>query len=375
MSDLRTPLVLHVFSTFGVGGVQVRTAALINRFGERFRHRILAMDGNYACRERIDAGIDVGYPELVFRKGDTWGNVRLFRNFLREHRPDVLVTSNWGSLEWGMANLLPVVRHVHMEDGFGPEERERQLPRRAWTRGLVLRRSRVVVPSRLLQRIATGIWRLPEKRVLYVPNGVDLARFAPGDRTGEPTPDWPPDWPGEGPVIGTVAALRAEKNLMRLLQAFRQVVQVLPARLVIVGDGPERPGLEEAARQMGLAQRVFFTGHMTETQRAYARFDLFALSSDTEQMPLSVLEAMAAGLAVAGTDVGDISGMVAPENAGFIVAKDDAALAGAMLALSRDAGLRGTIGAANRAKAEREFDQEIMFAAYAALYGGDRAAC
>jgi glycosyltransferase involved in cell wall biosynthesis len=363
------PLVLHVFSTFSVGGPQVRTAALINRFGSRFRHLVVAMDGNYACRERIDAGIEIAYPELAFRKGETWWNVRQFRGFLRQARPHVLVTSNWGTIEWAMANVPRLVRHVHMEDGFGPEERETQIPRRVWTRRLALRRSCVVVPSRVLQRIATEIWRLPKQRIRYVPNGVDLSRFT----SGRGLPDGASvadERPGEGPVIGTVAALRAEKNLTRLLHAFRQVLQATPARLVIVGDGPERSALEAVARQLGIADQVHFTGHMVATQLAYAEFSLFALSSDTEQMPLSVLEAMAAGLPVAATDVGDVSLMVAPENAACVVAKDETALAGAMLTLLQDPELRGRIGAANRAKAIREFDQQSMFATYAALYQG-----
>jgi glycosyltransferase involved in cell wall biosynthesis len=365
MSDAGGQQVLHVFSTFSVGGPQVRTAALINRFGGRFSHQIVAMDGNYACRERIDAGIDVRYPGLDFHKGATWENVRQFRRFLRESRPNVLVTSNWGTIEWAMANLPRLVRHVHMEDGFGPEERSTQIPRRVWTRRLVLRGSCVVVPSRVLQRIATERWRLPKKAIRYVPNGVDLHRFAAPEVAGGDA-----GWPGEGPVIGTVAALRAEKNLARLIKAFRLVVRTMPARLVIIGDGPERAELEGLAQQLGISEHVHFAGHMADPQLAYRGFDLFAISSDTEQMPLSVLEAMAAGLAVAGTDVGDIACMVASENAPFIVSKDDVALGGAMLKLAGDPGLRTGAGAANRAKAVREFDQEAMFAAYFSLFGG-----
>ena len=388
MTDTAPPLVLHVFSTFSVGGPQVRTAALINRFGDRFRHQIIAMDGNYACRERIDDRMDVRYRELVFDKSDTWGNIRKFRRFLRECRPDVLVTSNWGSVEWAMANLPRLVRHVHMEDGFGPDERESQIPRRVWTRRLALRRSCVVVPSRVLQRIAAEVWRLPAQRIRYVPNGVDLSRFAPvaagggghsdpaahGLELDGPGLNWSGlGWPSGEPVIGTVAALRREKNLLRLLQAFGQVARDIPARLVIVGDGAERAGLEAAAQQLGIGDRVYFAGHMARTERAYRKFDLFAISSDTEQMPLSVLEAMAAGLAVAGTDVGDIRTMVAPGNGPFIVAKDDGALAGAIRGLLRDAELRDRVGAANRVKCALEFDQEAMFAAYFSLYGGNAA--
>ena len=124
------PLLLHVFSTFAPGGPQVRFAAIANHFGRRWRHAVVAMDGNTACRERLDPGLDVSFLESGAVKGDTLGNIRRFRAALRAMRPAALVTSNWGSIEWAMANALPLVRHVHLEDGFGPEERDRQLPRR-----------------------------------------------------------------------------------------------------------------------------------------------------------------------------------------------------------------------------------------------------
>jgi glycosyltransferase involved in cell wall biosynthesis len=170
------------------------------------------------------------------------------------------------------------------------------------------------------------------------------------------------------PVIGTVAALRGEKNLARLLRAFALLQQ--PARLVIVGDGPERAALEALALELGIADRTSFTGHLASPQDAYRHFDLFALSSDTEQMPLSVLEAMASGLAVAATDVGDVATMLAAENRPFVVARNAAALAEAMAALLADPARQRAIGAANRARAERDYDQETMFQAYAALFGG-----
>jgi glycosyltransferase involved in cell wall biosynthesis len=116
------------------------------------------------------------------------------------------------------------------------------------------------------------------------------------------------------------------------------------------------------------ASRVHFTGHVADPSPLYAGFDLFALSSDTEQMPLSVIEAMAAGLAVAGTDVGDLRHMLAPENGRFVGQRDSGALAASLGALLADAELRGRLGAANRAKARRDYDQERMFAAYAALF-------
>ena len=353
------PLLLHVFSTFAPGGPQVRFAAIANHFGRRWRHAVVAMDGNTACRERLDPGLDVSFLESGAVKGDTLGNIRRFRAALRAMRPAALVTSNWGSIEWAMANALPLVRHVHLEDGFGPEERDRQLPRRVWTRRVFLRRSTVVVPSRVLERIATEVWRLPRGRLHYVPNGIDMGKFGTGGAAENAVP-----------VVGTVTALRAEKNLARLVRAFRRVVDVMPATLVLVGDGPELPMLQALVAELGLGGTVRFTGHVAQPQALYAGFDVFALSSDTEQMPLSVLEAMAARLPVAATDVGDVREMLAEANGRFVVPRDDGALAEALAALLRDPARRGAIGADNRAKAERDFDQATMFAAWAALFDG-----
>jgi glycosyltransferase involved in cell wall biosynthesis len=356
---------LHVFPTFAVGGAQIRLVTVANHFGPAWQHAIVAMDGNTACRDRLHPDLSVNFSTVSVRKGDTAGNVLRFRRVLTSLRPDVMVTHNWGSIEWAMANITVGLRHVHIEDGFGPEERDRQIPRRVWLRRLLLRRAMVVLPSLTLESIATDIWRLPRPRVRYLPNGIDLGRFDPGT-----TKATPPPWqaPTAAPVIGTVAALRPEKNLGRLLRAFAQLQR--PARLVIVGDGAERPALEALARELGVAAAVSFVGHMPDPQRAYHHFDIFALSSDTEQMPLSVLEAMASGLPIATTDVGDVSVMLAMENRPFVVQRDETALTGALAALLDAPALRSTVGAANRAKAERDYDQQAMFRAYGALLTG-----
>lgn len=353
------PLVLHVFPTFDVGGAQARFATLANRLGPRLRHLVVAMDGRYGCRERLQPELDIAFPEIEIRKGETRGNLRRFRAALREWRPDLLVTSNWGSIEWAMAAALPPrpVRHLHMEDGFGPEERDRQMPRRVWTRRLVLGRGLTVVPSRNLERIAREVWRLPRGRVRYQPNGVDLAQAAPEMVLGE------------GLIVGTVAALRAEKNVARLLRAFRLAAEARPARLLVVGDGPERAALGTLARELGIAERVHFAGHVAQPRGLVAAMDVFALSSDTEQMPLSLLEAMAAGKPVAATAVGDVAEMLAPENRRYVVARDDGALAGAIGALLDDSEARRALGAANRARAEAAYSEGAMVAAWAGLLG------
>lgn len=354
-------VLLHVFPGFTTGGAQRRFAAVANRWGRDFRHAIVAMDGVTDARHLLDPALDVTFPPFAIRKGDALGTLRAMLALLRDLRPATLITSNWGTIEWTIANRLPPARlfnvaHLHMEDGFGPEERDRQLPRRVLARRLLLRRARLLVPSRNLERIAREQWRLDP---LYVANGVDLARFAPTPR--EPVPL------GRGlPVVGTVAGLRPEKNLARLLHASAITARAVPHRLLIVGDGPERGALKTLARQLSLDAE--FAGPIADPAPLYARMDVFALSSDTEQMPLSVLEAMAAGLPVVATAVGDVADMVAEANRRFLTPRAPEPLATALTTLLGAPPLRAALGAANRSRAAAAYDQEAMFATHAALW-------
>ncbi len=363
------PRILHVFPSFAVGGAQVRTAALMNRFGADFQHLVVSLDGRFDCAERVAPGVAlerVPFPALPGERLPA--RLLRIRRVLRAMRPDALVTSNWGSIEWAMANLAPPrLRHVHMEDGFGPDEATGQIARRVWTRRAVLRFSDVLLPSETLLGIAREVWRLPGQRLHFVPNGIDLARFSPeGPRADLAVP-------GEGPLVGTVAALRAEKNIARLLRAFALLRgRGVAARLVVIGEGPQRASLEALAGELGLGGCVRFTGHVPDPAAAYRALDVFALSSDTEQMPFSVLEAMGTGLAVAATGVGDVARLVAPSNHGFIVAKYDEALAQSLHDILAPSGNRAVVGRENRTKALADYDEALMARRHAALWLGQR---
>jgi glycosyltransferase involved in cell wall biosynthesis len=358
---------LHVFSTFAVGGPQTRFATIAGRLGRKYRHLIVSMSGRTEAAELLPADVDYALVPIVNTPKNPLANAWRFGRRLAELRPDQLVTYNWGALEWAIGNRFgPRLPHIHIEDGFGPDETAARFRRRVWLRRVGLRRTKlIVVPSRNLERIATNEWGFPLRRVRYLPNGVDTDRF------GAPVPEAERAFvkkPGEL-VVGTCAALRPEKNLARLVRAFA-ACGPQDARLVICGDGAERENLEAAARANDVAAKVLFTGYLARPETALADFDIFAMSSDTEQMPYGLLEAMSSGLPVAATDVGDIRTMVAEENRPFVVnAADEAALTGALRNLLQDQPLRARLGAANRARARAEFSIKAMVAAYDRLFG------
>lgn len=348
---------LHVFSTFATGGPQMRFATLANRLGRKYRHSIISLDGNTAARDRLDAGLDVALPAAPVIKGDTLGNLRRVRRTLRDLRPDLLVTYNWGAIEWALANrFLPLVPHLHVEDGFGPEEATRQIPRRVWTRRLALRRSTVLLPSHTLQHLALEDWKLSPRRVLLVPNGIDEARFAPHAEDRLPL------------AIGTLATLRAEKNIPRLMRAFAALKGAF--ELVIIGGGPLLDTLKGEAA--ALDPRIRFTGSVSDPAGALRQLDLFALTSDTEQMPISILEAMAAALPIVSTDVGDVKAMLPEPSRPWVTPRgDDAAFTAVLASLAADADARRKLGAANRAHVAATYAETTMVRAWDRLFAGE----
>jgi glycosyltransferase involved in cell wall biosynthesis len=364
----RAPLILHVFPTFAIGGQQARTVDIINHLDRPYRHAVVALDGDYGCRERLKDDVQVEFPGCEVR--ESWLAARLakIRTHLRAWQPDLLLTYNWGAIEWAMANRIrPLCRHIHHEGGFGAEEADRQLPRRILFRRLALARTAcLVVPSHRLVEIATGSWKLPGERVLHIANGIDCTKFGPG-RPGNPA--GPPSEPPEPVVVGTVAPMRPEKDLSFLLRAFGRLPQRPPCRLLLVGDGPERGRLMDLARTLEIEARVTFAGHSDTVEQVLPAIDVFALTSSTEQMPNSLLQAMAAGRAVVSLDVGDVKRMLAPANRAFVASKGDGEGFDRRLArLVEDGALRAHLGEANRAHVQANYPFEVMVQAYERLF-------
>lgn len=357
----------HVFATFSVGGPQVRFAKVANALGDRYRHTILAMDGEYEAAARLEHGVEAAFMrDFIPPKGRAPNNVLSFRRILAEMRPSLVVTHNWGSMEWALANTPCLAPHVHVEDGFGADEAAHRLARRTLLRRIGLQGKAVIAASRTIESIAIKEWRLQRKNVRFIANGVESHQF---DRL--PDPELVSRVRAEGAVlIGTVAALRPEKNLALLVEAFADIRARRPARLVIVGEGPEQKAITARAEALGVDRDVVLLGRLDEPARILRAFDLFMMSSSTEQAPLSLLEAMAAGRAVVATDVGDIAEMVSFDNKPFVTSVGRAPLVKAATELLEDEVLRLKTGAANRAKVIADFSAASMIESWCAVWDG-----
>jgi len=360
---------LHVFASFGSGGVPLRICDVINGLPGGFCHTVVTLDGCFDARRRLAPQVAVEFRTLSLPRYNLLHSLMQVRALVRETEPDLLLTYNWGAIEPALANrLLGTCAHIHFESGFGVEEGGGQLWRRNLLRRVALAHARkVVVPSFTLLKIAADAWSVQVERLLRIPNGVDLQRYRgePGRREGAEAFAAVP----ATTVIGTVAPLRPEKNVGRLLRAFAALPEHDGCSLVIAGDGVEKRMLEALARELGIAGRTRFLGHVEDVPAVLRALDIFALSSDTEQMPNSLLQAMAAGRPVAAVDVGDVARIVAVENRPLVVPRDGAgALTVALAALVGDAERRRVLGALNQARAQDHYSLEAMISAYAALF-------
>lgn len=355
----QAPHLVHITPSFGAGGAQVRMAQLMNHFGAQFRHTILSIDPDLQAADRLQPDVDVTC-QVVERDTNPVRMSRHLRSLLQTQQPDLVLTYNWGAIDGVPAARLVGAPVIHTEDGFGHDEAAGQKAPRVWYRRLLLPLAfRVVAPSLVLERIMKGTWWLGSQRVNYIPNGVDLSRYRA--RTF--------DRPSEELVLGTAGHLRPEKRQDVMIELCAALAAQRPVRLLIAGDGPERQRLQERAAALGITKQVELLGYQSNLQEFYQRLDLFVLTSSTEQMPLSVLEAMASGLPVLSTAVGDVCDMVATPNRPYVVAAG-APLFEAAEELAARPVVRWQLGAANREYCERHFSLPCMFERYATLYQG-----
>lgn len=360
--------ILHIFPSFEVGGSQRRLVGYINRSAAPFDHYIYAMDDCYSAGQAINGFKKAPFPAKAIPKNDMRKAIKTCRKLMNQMKPDLIVTYNWGSIEWNLANLSEkICPTVHIQDGFAEDEQSEEKFLRRMMRGFSYRRaSAVVVPSNQLREIAASSWKINAAKLHYIPNGIDVDLF---DQSNETKAAKKYGIEPRHTVIGTIARLKPEKNIGRLIEAYSKIENDFPdTKLVIVGDGMGMAALKMLAERICIKDNVIFTGNLDRPEEIVPAFDIFALSSDTEQMPISVLEAMAAGKPVVSTDVGDVKAMVAPENTSLVDGMNAGTLAASIAALLSDTRRRKSIGFANQKLARERYSLDKMIETYDNLF-------
>jgi glycosyltransferase involved in cell wall biosynthesis len=288
----------------------------------------------------------------------------LYRLF-RQERPHVVHTHAWGTLLEGLiaARLARVPFVVHGEHGtLQLRGYQRRLQRAAWSRA-----DRVLsVSSRLAERM-TAETGFPAERIMTLRNGVDLSRFG-RDRREEARQSL--GLPRDGFVAGTAGRLVPVKDQATLLEAVARVRAAgHQVTLVLAGEGPLRADLEAKAASLGISAAVRFLGHCGQVETVLSALDVFVLSSVSEGMSNTILEAMATGLPVVATRVGGADELIDHGTSGLLVpSRSPEAIATAIIDLLADPAGRLEIGATARRRAESEFSLPSFMGRYEQMY-------
>ena len=212
--------------------------------------------------------------------------------------------------------------------------------------------------------VADGI---PTSRTVTIHEGIDVEHVAAAERVNVHETFW---LPHHAPIVGNVAALVPHKGQRYLVEAAHLVVQEVPdARFVILGEGELREHLERQVKEYHLEKHVLLPGFRTDVLGCIKGFDLFVMSSVTEGLGTSLLDAMGCAKPIVATDAGGIPEVVEHGVTGTVVpARDARAMATAIVELLRDETRRQKMGQAGLARVKAGFTVERMVAATAKVY-------
>jgi glycosyltransferase involved in cell wall biosynthesis len=382
--------IIRVIARLNIGG-PARHVALLNAGLDLRGHETVLVHGNVEhgeasleefARDRGVRMVRIGDLGRSVRPGsDLWAGAAL-RRLIHDERPDVVHThtakaGTLGRLATLACNamqrpehraLLVHTFHGHVFEGYfsGPANYairtiERTLARATDTIITISPRQRADIVERF--RIA------PSVKTVVVPLGLDL----------EPLLTMPENDHGmrkelgiglDDVVVGYAGRMVPVKDLDTLVRAFARALGDLPAlRLVLAGDGSERPRLQSVVDELGIAGRTHFVGWVNDLRRFYATLDLFALSSINEGTPVAAIEAMAAGRSVVATAVGGVPDVIDTTRTGWLVpAGDVAAFANALVEGATNPQRRSSFGAAARELARARYSQERLVEDIERLY-------
>lgn len=352
---MRRLRVVHVTGCLDLGGQEkllVEFAKHADR--DRFDLRFLSLTTRGILADELEAQ---GWPVTALGIEDGL-HLRLpmrLARLLRSWGADIVHTHNERPLIYAApaAKLASVRRVIHTKHGRGTYNSRRQRLLTAMASRLI---DRFVCVSRDTAQLAIA-QGVPASRIVTLHNGIDLDRFAfAGPRL-------------DGPAV-VVARLCADKDLATLLHAVSLVVAESPGfRLQIAGDGPCMNELRQLTQSLNLTTHVEFLGAVHDVPAILRRSRFCVLSSVSEGVPLTLLEAMAVGLPIVTTGVGGIPEVVADGVTGLLVPpRDPATLAAAIMRMQHDDDLARRFGDQGRRLVEDRFDVRAMVALYESLY-------
>jgi glycosyltransferase involved in cell wall biosynthesis len=365
MSKVR---VLHILANLGTGGAERMAAHIATRLdASRFEVAILSISkplGTDIERSLADAGVKVFY--LGKSLGFDYRVYAKLHRALQEFRPDI-IHSHVHVLRYALPSMLLMKPELMLHTVHNIAEQEVE-PRGRWLQRWAFHRG--VVPVAVAQEVAaslTRLYKIPQCRV--VGNGIPTEQYAfPKTPRGE----WraTEGFKETDVLFGCVARFAPQKNHTLMLQAFAQGPARDPrAHLVLAGSGELLEAAKIQAGTLGLTAQIHFLGVRTDIPDVLAALDVFVLSSDYEGNPLSVLEAMAAGLPSVSTAAGGVPELIENGQQGFVVPVGDVdALAKSMTLLLQNKKIREAMGAAAARRATDNFDVSVMVKAYENLY-------
>jgi len=360
--------VVHIVPMLSPGGAE-RVAVHIVRGlnSRRYEPAVISFTGRLGCDLDYlleDAGIEVRY--LGKRPGFDYRMYYRLPPVLNELKPDIVHTHlhvfRYALPFLPLRKKASVLHTVH-----NLAEREIEPPLR-WLQRYALKHG--VVPVAVAEEVADSLRRLYGiQRCRVIANGIPTDGYA---KPQIPRKEWRArEGFGEKDVLFVcVARFSTQKNHALLLNAFARGPACDPnAHLVLVGEGILQKSLETQAKSLGIDRQAHFLGLRTEIPDVLGAMDVFVLSSDYEGNPLSVMEAMAAGLPIVSTAAGGVPNLLENGKEGLIVQPGDVdGLSSAMTFLSGNRELRQFLGGAAARRAKEKFDVSKMVQAYEELY-------
>ena len=362
--------ILFVNHSLGTGGIETMIVDMIRLLPkEKFAPEVAVFESGGKLESILmERGIPIHH--LHKKAGVDFGLVMRLRRLVKDRRISVLHSHNFSAWLYSAfaARSVGGICHVHTEHSGVEPSRRRYFAER-WLSRIT---SHVIAVSAHVHGVMIQDIGISPSRAKLIHNGVNTVRFAPDvivrDQARRSLGLTEQDF-----VVGIVARLAPIKNHSLLLRAFASfaIDKPMNKKLLIIGDGPERSNLEDLSRQLGVDGITHFLGDRRDTEALFNAMDVYVLSSLSEGMNLTLLEAMGCGLAVVATAVGGNVEIVQHESSGYLVSLAEHEEMGRRLQqLAADQQLRARLGLAGRELTLRKFDEKTMMDQYLTLYNG-----